>query len=123
MAMYYESILLHEAIRLLLISIRQQRSHTQRSLSIESGISRQFISQMECGKKQPSLDTLSQLALALQTNMSSLMEELDRIYQHLLWQRYPRQGRNSSENHARTAAENTSPNLNYIRKARGLRRP
>lgn len=123
MAMNYETILLHEAIRLLLISIRQQRSHTQRSLSIESGISRQFISQMECGKKQPSLDTLSQLAIALQTSMSSLMEELDRIYQHLLWQRCPRQARNSPENHTRNAAESTKPSMNYIRKARGLRRP
>lgn len=122
MAMNYETVLLHEAIRLLLISIRQQRSHTQQSLSIESGISRQFISQMECGKRIPSIDTLSQLAIALQTNMSSLMGELDRIYQHLVWQRYSRQGRNAPETHTRSAAESVNPSLNYIRKARGSRR-
>jgi len=123
MAMNYETVLLHEAIRLLLISIRQQRSHTQQSLSIESGISRQFISQMECGKRIPSIDTLSQLAIALQTNMSSLMGELDRIYQHLVWQRYSRQGRNAPETHTRKAAESVNPSINYIRKARGSRRP
>ena len=123
MAMNYETVLLHEAIRLLLISIRQQRSHTQQSLSLESGISRQFISQMECGKRLPSLDTLSQLALALRTSISSLIAELDRIYQHLFWQRYARQGKIPSETDISKAAETTDPCLEYLRKARGLHRP
>jgi len=122
MTMNYETALLHEAIRLLLISIRQKRSHTQQSLSIESGISRQFISQMECGKRIPSIDTLSQLAIALKTNMSSLMDELDSIYQHLFWQQCAKQNRNSAD-HAKKAADSTNPCLNYIRKAGGLRKP
>jgi len=123
MSMNYETVLLHEAIRLLLISIRQKRSHTQQSLSIESGISRQFISQMECGKRIPSIDTLSQLAIALKTSMSSLMDELDSIYQHLFWQQCAKQNRNSTENHLKKAADSTNPSINYIRKAGGMRRP
>ena len=71
--MNYETILLHEAVRLLLISIRQQRRYTQRSLSIESGISRQFISQLECGTRLPSIDTLSQLAIALKQEGNVLL--------------------------------------------------
>lgn len=121
--MNYETILLHEAIRLLLISIRQQRRHTQRSLSIESGISRQFISQLECGEKQPSIDTLSQLSMALKTNISSLMAELDRIYQHLFWQRHLKQGDDIDDIPAQSAAESTDPALEYIRKTGGLDKP
>lgn len=119
--MYYETLLFHEAIRLLLISIRQSRRHTQQSLSLESGISRQFISQMECGKRIPSLDTLSQLSIALKTSMSNLMQELDRIYQHLVWQQHPKQAEKDIA--FQNAAESTNPCLEYIRKAKGFREP
>lgn len=118
--MYYEPLLLHEAVRLLLISIRQKRRHTQHSLSLESGISRQFISQMECGMKLPSIVTLSQLSLALKTNMSTLVVELDRIYQHLFRQRQARQDDNTEDYSARNAADTRTPSLEYIRRARGL---
>jgi transcriptional regulator with XRE-family HTH domain len=121
--MNYETILLHEAVRLLLISIRQQRRYTQRSLSIESGISRQFISQLECGTRLPSIDTLSQLAIALKTNISTLTAELDRIYQHLYWQRHSKQGLNITDSSTHKAAENNSPSMEYIRKARGRSKP
>ncbi|SHK23569.1 Transcriptional regulator, contains XRE-family HTH domain [Fibrobacter sp. UWB12] len=121
-SMYYETLLLHEAIRLLLISIRQSRQHTQQSLSIESGISRQFISQMECGKRVPSLDTLSQLSIALKTNISSLMAELDRIYQHLVWQQNPKNAENALSD-MQNAAESVYPSLEYIRNAKGFHQP
>ncbi|WP_074208958.1 helix-turn-helix domain-containing protein [Fibrobacter sp. UWB11] len=121
--MYYETLLLHEAIRLLLISIRQSRQHTQQSLSIESGISRQFISQMECGKRVPSLDTLSQLSIALKTNISSLMVELDRIYQHLFRQRQAKQIEKIEEFSAQSAAEPRNLGLQYIRNAKGFHQP
>lgn len=121
--MNYETILLHEAVRLLLISIRQQRRYTQRSLSIESGISRQFISQLECGTRLPSIDTLSQLAIALKTSISSLTAELDRIYQHLYWQRHSKQDMNITDTSALNAADNDSSGMEYIRKARGSRKP
>ncbi|SIO13072.1 Helix-turn-helix [Fibrobacter sp. UWB11] len=122
-SMYYETLLLHEAIRLLLISIRQSRQHTQQSLSIESGISRQFISQMECGKRVPSLDTLSQLSIALKTNISSLMVELDRIYQHLFRQRQAKQIEKIEEFSAQSAAEPRNLGLQYIRNAKGFHQP
>lgn len=122
-AMNYERILLHEAVRLLLISVRQQRRHTQQSLSVESGISRQYISQMECGKRIPSIDTLAQMALALRTSLGSLAVELDRIYLHLFWQRHAKQADTHIDTPVRNAAESLNPCLEYIRKAGGLRRP
>lgn len=121
-AMYYETLLLHEAVRLLLITFRQSRRHTQQSLSLESGISRQFISQMECGKRVPSIDTLSQLSIALKTNMTTLMTELDRIYQHLVRQQRPKQATKATPT-VQNAAENNNPSLEYIRKAKGFREP
>ncbi|ACX73947.1 DNA-binding protein [Fibrobacter succinogenes subsp. succinogenes S85] len=121
--MNYETLLLHEAIRLLIISIRQQRRHTQQSLSLESGISRQYISQMECGKRIPSLDTLSQLAIALKTSMGSLMSEMDRIYQHLFWQSKTDQVDKNDDFSARNAAETHNPSLEYIHRAGGLDKP
>ena len=120
--MNYETLLLHEAIRLLLISVRQQRCHTQQSLSIESGISRQFISQMECGKRIPSIDTLFQLAKALRTSITSLMVELDIIYKRLSWQHYSEKEEKALNRRSRCAAESLSPSYEYIRKARGLDR-
>jgi len=121
--MNYETLLLHEAIRLLIISIRQQRRQTQQSLSIESGISRQYISQMECGKRIPSIDTLSQLAIALKTSMGSLMAELDRIYQHLFWQSQTNQAGKTDDPLTRCAAETHNASLEYIRRAGGLDKP
>ena len=122
-AMNYEPILLHEAIRLLVISTRQKRRHTQQSLSVESGISRQYISQMECGKRIPSIDTLAQMALALRTSIGSLAVELDRIYFHLSWQNRTEQDNSTLGSPPTQAAERSAPAKEYIRKARGLPRP
>ncbi|WP_290764537.1 helix-turn-helix transcriptional regulator [Fibrobacter sp. UBA4297] len=120
--MYYDTLLLHEAIRQLLISIRQKRRHTQHSLSLESGISRQYISQMECGKKTPSIDTLFQLSIALKTNISSLMIELDRFYQRLFWQQNTKHV-NRFKHSLQNVADSEELAREYIRKARGKRTP
>jgi transcriptional regulator with XRE-family HTH domain len=120
--MNYETLLFHEAIRLLIISVRQKQQHTQQSLSIESGISRQFISQLECGKRIPSIDTLCQLAIALKTSISCLSVELDRIYQQLFWQRHAQRNETSTVCSAENAAENRNFGLEYIRKTGGLDR-
>jgi len=120
--MIYESLLLHEAIRLLLISIRLDRRHTQQSLSLESGISRQFISQMECGKRIPSIDTLFVLSHALRINISSFMAELDMVYQRLFGERHPVQDPSVIQR-ITNVAESELPCLEYIRKAGGLPRP
>lgn len=121
--MNYERVLLHEAIRLLIISTRQRRRHTQQSLSVESGISRQYISQMECGKRIPSIDTLAQIALALRTSIGSLMVELDKIYLHLFWQQKSGKDEVSLNSSLPKVAESMNPCLEYIRKAGGLQRP
>jgi transcriptional regulator with XRE-family HTH domain len=63
--------------------IRQLRSDlgvSQEKLSFESGLDRSFISQLECGLRQPSLVTIFQLAKALQTSPARIIESVEALY-------------------------------------------
>jgi transcriptional regulator with XRE-family HTH domain len=63
--------------------IKQLRSDlgvSQEKLSFESGLDRSFISQLECGLKQPSLVTIFQLAKALQTSPDSILKSVESLY-------------------------------------------
>ncbi len=112
--MQYEITLLHEAIRRLLIIGRHNKHYTQQQLSVASGFSRQFISQLECGKRLPSIETLCQLAKPLDTNITNLAIDLDRIYRSLLQKQAAQQ---KAESHS-MAAEKVGKGLDYIQKAR-----
>lgn len=109
--MHYEISLLHEAIRRLLILCRHKKHYTQQQLSTASGFSRQFISQLECGKRHPSLETLCQLAEPFNTNISSLTADLDKIYSSLL--------QIQQETSTSIAAEKANKGLKYVQKAKG----
>jgi transcriptional regulator with XRE-family HTH domain len=58
---------------------RKLNGLSQEQLSFESGLDRSFISQLECGRKQPSLLTLFQLAKALKTTPSLLLSETEKL--------------------------------------------
>lgn len=63
--------------------IKQLRSNqgiSQEKLSFESGLDRSFISQLECGLRQPSLVTIFQLAKALQTSPARIIESVEALY-------------------------------------------
>lgn len=51
---------------------------TQEALSIESGLSRAYISELEMGHKDPSLYTIFKLASALKIKPSSIVDEVER---------------------------------------------
>ena len=51
---------------------------TQEALSIESGLSRAFISELEMGHKDPSLYTIFKLASALKVKPSTMIDEVER---------------------------------------------
>ena len=57
---------------------RLQRRLTQEVLSVESGLSRAYISELEMGHKDPSLYTLFKLSSALKLKISSLIDEVER---------------------------------------------
>ncbi|WP_254794287.1 hypothetical protein [Fibrobacter sp. UWB12] len=50
------------------------------------------------------------------------MAELDRIYQHLVWQQNPKNAENALSD-MQNAAESVYPSLEYIRNAKGFHQP
>jgi transcriptional regulator with XRE-family HTH domain len=51
---------------------------TQEALSIESGLSRAYISELEMGHKDPSLYTIFKLSSALKIKPSTMIDEVER---------------------------------------------
>jgi transcriptional regulator with XRE-family HTH domain len=54
------------------------KKYTQEALSIESGLSRAYISELEMGHKDPSLYTIFKLSFALKIKASSIVDEIER---------------------------------------------
>lgn len=56
---------------------RKAKKLSQEKLAFESGLDRTFISLLECGRKQPSLVTIFQLAKALQIPPSQIIASVE----------------------------------------------
>lgn len=54
--------------------LRQQAALSQESLAHRAGLSRHYISEMESGKRNPSLEVLIQLARGLNVTLPELMD-------------------------------------------------
>ncbi|MCQ2106176.1 MAG: helix-turn-helix transcriptional regulator [Fibrobacter sp.] len=78
--MRYKEEILGDVIRYVFISRRHELGLTQENLSLIANTTRQFISQVEGGKRQPSLFSLSHFATAVNMTLSELFQEIDRIY-------------------------------------------
>ena len=59
--------------------LRKERGLSQEELGFESGYHRTYISQLERGKKSPSLQTIFQLAKALNVEPSEIVERVQTI--------------------------------------------
>lgn len=72
-----ESVLLKygQAIR----AIRQSKSISQEQLADRSGLHRTYISDVELGKRNVSLENIEKIAYALNTNMSTIFIEVEKI--------------------------------------------
>ena len=57
---------------------RISKKLTQEALSIESSLSRAYISELEMGNKDPSLYTIFKLASALKIKPSTIIDEVER---------------------------------------------
>lgn len=66
-----------KAFGLVIKEMRRARGVSQEVLSDEAGLDRTFLSQLETGRKQPSLLTIFQLAVALQSNASELLRQVE----------------------------------------------
>jgi transcriptional regulator with XRE-family HTH domain len=75
----YKNLAIEAAFGAALKESRKLNGLSQEQLSFESGLDRSFISLLECGRKQPSLLTLFQLAKALKTTPSLLLSETEKL--------------------------------------------
>ena len=57
---------------------RLSKKFTQEALSLESSLSRAYISELEMGHKDPSLFTIFKLATALKIKPSTIIDEIER---------------------------------------------
>ena len=57
---------------------RLSKKLTQEALSLESSLSRAYISELEMGHKDPSLFTIFKLATALKIKPSTIIDEIER---------------------------------------------
>lgn len=57
--------------------LRKQQGLSQELLAAEAGLDRAFLSQVETGRKQPSLLTIFRLASALKLDVSELFKQVE----------------------------------------------
>lgn len=62
---------------LVIREMRKARGQSQEALSEEAGLDRTFLSQLETGRKQPSLLTIFSLAAALRLSVSELLRMVE----------------------------------------------
>lgn len=68
---------LERVFGLVLASLRKDRGFSQEALGFEAGYHRTYISQLERGKKSPSLQTIFQIAAALKTSPSAMVKGVE----------------------------------------------
>jgi transcriptional regulator with XRE-family HTH domain len=68
---------IQQAFGQVLRTIRQERGLSQEQLGFESGYHRTYISLLERGKKNPSLNAIFELAAALQVSPSEMIRRVE----------------------------------------------
>ena len=61
-----------EKVRKNIIKIRKKKGYTQERLAYEAEISKGFLSEIESGKKSPTVKTLGKIADTLEVSLSKL---------------------------------------------------
>lgn len=82
--MNYNEEILKEVIRQVFISHRQQKGLSQENLSLIANTTRQFISMVESGKRNPSISSIGNFATAVGMSLTELFQEVDRLY--VIWE-------------------------------------
>ncbi len=57
--------------------LRAQKNWTQERLGFESGISKNYLSDLELGRRNPTLELLGRLATAFNLDLASLLKGVD----------------------------------------------
>lgn len=74
---------INKAIAKSLVKLRHTASISQEELAGRAGIHRTYVSQIERGLKSPTLQVLIQIANALDTTASSILQEIEEALDEL----------------------------------------
>ena len=69
----------NEQLGMRIIFLRKQKGWSQLMLSIESGVNRNYISDLENGRRNPTLDVLERIANAFSISLSELFRGIESI--------------------------------------------
>ncbi|MBO7383167.1 MAG: helix-turn-helix transcriptional regulator [Fibrobacter sp.] len=78
--MTYDHDLFCKAFQQLVLRVRQETLITQKQLSLQSGLTRQFISMLESGHRCPSFENFCSLARGMGLSPAMMSEKFDSIY-------------------------------------------
>ncbi|MCQ2062063.1 MAG: helix-turn-helix domain-containing protein [Fibrobacter sp.] len=81
--MAYDIKTYQKAVGVYVMNYRHLRDMTQQELSRETGLSRQFISKMECGCQVPSIATLLIVADGLEITLDQFIGGVEKTYVQL----------------------------------------
>ena len=76
----YDPTQITATLQQLFVDMRKRNNYTQNELANETGLSRQYISMLECGQQHPSLDTIIIFAETYNIQLGAIFSEFDRIY-------------------------------------------
>jgi len=62
-----------DKVRLNIVKIRRKKGYTQEKLAYEADVSKGYLSEIESGKKSPTVRTLQKLADTLEVPLSKLL--------------------------------------------------
>ena len=63
-----------ERVRRNIIKIRNEKDYTQERLAYKSGISKGYLSEIESGKKSPTIRTITKLAETLEISLAEIVK-------------------------------------------------
>ncbi len=69
----------NEQLGMRIIFLRKQKGWSQLMLSIESGVNRNYICDLENGRRNPTLDVLERIANAFSISLSELFRGIESI--------------------------------------------
>ncbi len=69
----------NEQLGMRIAFLRKQKGWSQLTLSIESGVNRNYICDLENGRRNPTLDILERIANALSISLSELFRGIESI--------------------------------------------
>ena len=70
---------IHEKFGLAVATLRKERGYSQERFALEANIARKYMSDIENGKRNVSLDVIKRIADKLEISVSELFQEVEKV--------------------------------------------